>query len=383
MSMLRRTAGEAGDSIPTRAPTSTGLHVLFDVGHPDQVHLFRHAIEELHDRGHETFVTSRETAATVDLLDALGIDHLSLTTGGDSKGASVRELLASELRLLHVARRFRPDVIVSRFGPVPAHVSALVGCRYVAVGDPHIDRTIRRWIYHHLTFPFVDTICVPRSVKLPIAAGKCRPLDFQGLAYLHPDRFQPDPDVLAEYDIDPEEPLFVIHLAGLDRSHDVESTSLSSGTIRRLAEMLSDHGQVFITAENDLPPDLAAYRLRAAPDAIHHVLYYADLLVGDSRMMSTEAAMLGTPAIRTITTVGNVDNVSRELEERYDLLRSYDDEDQVFRAVERILAAGIDRVDWRARRDRMIAEQADPTGVIVETILESAPDEEPITIDND
>src|SRR6056297_2847304 len=102
--------------------------VLFDINHPAQVHLFRHAITELEEQGHETVVTSREKELTTDLLDAYGIDHRPLSAAGDGTASLVTELATREWRLLGVARSFDPDVIVSRLSPAAAHVSTVIGC---------------------------------------------------------------------------------------------------------------------------------------------------------------------------------------------------------------------------------------------------------------
>ncbi|APE95087.1 DUF354 domain-containing protein [Halodesulfurarchaeum formicicum] len=371
--MTQQRVERAGNSdVPTPTDTDTGLRVLFDVGHPAQVHLFRNAIAELGERGHETFVTSREKEVTVDLLDAYGIAHRPLSTRGDSLPSLAIELLAREVRLLGVARRFRPDVIVSRLGPVPAHVATLVGCRHVAVSDTHIDNRWLRLVYHGVTLPFVDTLCAPESFELSVDARKRRPLDFQELAYLHPNYFDPDPAVLEAHGIDPEERFFVVRIAGWDAYHDVGYAGLSPEALRTLIDRLSEAGRVFISAEATLPEDLQQYRLPTDPSDIHHVLYYADLYVGDSGTMSTEAAILGTPAIRTNTMVGEDDEpVFQALEQQYGLLRSFADETEAIRAVEDLLAVGIDRVDYRERRDRLVADQPDVTAQLIETILET------------
>lgn len=82
--------------------------------------------------------------------------------------------------------------------------------------------------------------------------------------------------------------------------------------------------------------------------------------------------MLGTPAIRTNTMVSEDDeHVFRSLEHEYGLLRSFRDEDDAIRAVEDLLAAGIDRIDYRRRRDRLVADHPDVTERLVETILET------------
>lgn len=362
---------DEGGDIPS---ADTDLRVLFDVGHPAQVHLFRNAIEQLEARGQHTFVTAREKDVTLDLLEAYGIAYRSLSTRGDSMPALLVEALTREVRLLSVARRFRPDVIVSRLSPVPAHVSALTGCEYVAVSDTHIDNWLIRRCYHGVTLPFVDRLCVPDTFQLPIAAEKRRSLDFQELAYLHPKYFRPNPDILTAYGIDPEADYTVLRVAGWDAYHDVGNSGLSLGAIRRLVALLEDYGEIFISAENELPPDLERYQLRIDPEDIHHLLACADLYVGDSGTMSSEAAMLGTPAIRATTIAGPDDeNVFRALEDRYGLLRSYADEERAIRAVDDLLACGVNSVNWEERRERLLAEQPDVTARIVTSILECAP----------
>jgi predicted glycosyltransferase len=130
--------------------------------------------------------------------------------------------------------------------------------------------------------------------------------------------------------------------------------------------------EVFISPENDLPPDLERYQLGIAPEDIHYLLAFADRYVGDSGTTSSEAVMLGTPAIRATTMAGPADeNVFRALEDRYGLLQSYSEEARAIRAVEDLLACGIDSVDWQERRDRLLEEQPDVTAQIVATILES------------
>jgi predicted glycosyltransferase len=56
-------------------------------------------------------------------------------------------------------------------------------------------------------------------------------------------------------------------------------------------------GQVFITSEGWLDDGLAKYEINVSPEKMHDLLYYADLLIGDSQTMTTEAGVLGTPAM--------------------------------------------------------------------------------------
>ena len=357
---------------PETAPSTDRVRVLFDIGHPAQVHLFRNAKQVLERGGHETFVASRIKEVTVELLNAYGIEHAPLTRRGDSFPGLLWELCLREKRLLALAREFDPDVIVSRLSPAAAHVSAAVGCRNVVVSDTRIDSRLMRLLNHRLTLPFVDTVCAPESFDLPVNPEKRRNLDFQELAYLHPQYFQPDPMALSESGIDTSEPYFVIRLAGWDAYHDVGNQGLSPEVTRELVAFLDQHGTVYLSSETELPADLEPHRLSTPPELIHDVLYYADLYVGDSGTMSTEAALLGTPAIRTNTMVGDGDeNVFQELERRYELLSSFENETQALREVKRLVRNGIDKTTRHERRDRLVAEQPNVTERMVDVILES------------
>jgi len=242
------------------------------------------------------------------------------------------------------------------------------------VSDTLIDSRLMRLLNHRLTLPFVDTVCAPDSFDLPVSPEKRRSLDFQELAYLHPQYFQPDPLALSESGVDSSEPYYVVRLAGWDAYHDVGNQGLSPAGTRELVGFLEQHGTVYLSSEGDLPPDLEPYRLSAPPERIHDVLYYADLYVGDSGTMSTEAALLGTPAIRTNTMVGDDDeNVFHELEQRYELLSSFRDEDEALREVKRLVRSGIDKTSRHERRDQLIDEQPNVTERMVDVILERTP----------
>ncbi|MFW6384980.1 MAG: hypothetical protein ACOCY7_02470, partial [Halodesulfurarchaeum sp.] len=234
----------------------TKRRVLFDVGHPAQVHLFRNAVEALQRRGHETLVASRVKEVTVELLDAYDIEHVPLTTRGTSLPSLLWELGLREMRLLSVAKSFQPDVIASRLSPAAAHVSKVVGCKNVVINDTRIHSKPMRVLYHRLTLPFVDAVYSPADFDLPVSLDRKKTLDFQELAYLHPQYFDPDPSTPLEYDIDPEEPYFIIRLAGWDAYHDLGHAGLSPAGTRELVSYLSQHGTVFISAEGTLPNDL-------------------------------------------------------------------------------------------------------------------------------
>lgn len=343
--------------------------VLFDINHPAQVHLFRNAVGELEERGHETMVTSRRKEITTELLDAYGIDHRPLTTAGDGVVSLVRELLVREWKLYSVAREFDPDIIVSRLSPAAAHVSELVGCPNLVFTDTVVPSKLMRTLNYGMTLPFVDVACVPPDLELPISPSRTHRVGFHELAYLHPNWFDPDRDRLAAMGVAVDEPYFVLRFAAWDAYHDVGNTGWSRQGKRDLVSFLNSYGTVYITSEAELPPEFREYQLSVPPHLIHDLLYYGDLYLGDSQTMPTEAALLGTPAIRVNSKVGSHDMSNFTDLQRRGLLFSYSDGEPALEKARAIVEGTASGTDWERRRRALIEDERDVTALMLDLIL--------------
>jgi len=354
--------GGGGDDAPMSE------RVLFSVNHPAQVHLFKHAIWELEAAGCETLVASRDKEMTRDLLDAYDIEYVELTAESNGLVELGIELARREVSLYRVARRFDPDVIVARLSPPAVHVSTAIGCRNLVYMDTVLRPRAVRVLYHGLTLPFVDDICAPPGFDFRVPRGRSHQAAFQELSYLHPNRFEPKPDRLRRHGVEPENPYSVVRLAGWDAYHDFGERGLSRGDRDRILDILTSEGDVYITSEGTLPDEYEQYQITVPPHRIHDLLYYADLYIGDSQTMPTEAALLGTPAIRVNSVVGDHDMYNFvELEETYELLFSYSEGEK---AVDRAAQIITERRDdeWTRRRERLITDAKDVTAEMIDLI---------------
>jgi predicted glycosyltransferase len=88
------------------------MRVLIDIGHPAHVHFFRRPIELLREQGHQILITSRQKEIAADLLDAYGMEHVSLSKEGGKSGL-LGELIVRDFRLWRVVRQWRPDVMAA------------------------------------------------------------------------------------------------------------------------------------------------------------------------------------------------------------------------------------------------------------------------------
>ena len=89
-------------------------------------------------------------------------------------------------------------------------------------------------------------------------------------------------------------------------------------------------------------------------------MYYATMLVGDSQTMTSEAAVLGTPAIRCNTFVGRIHYLEEE-EHKYDLTYGFRPEqsEAMFQKIEELLSMPNLKHEWQRRRQKMLSEKID------------------------
>lgn len=341
------------------------MRVMVTVQHPAHVHFYRHPIRELREADHDVWVFVRDKEITSRLLSAFDIPHRVLATLPDSLMGMATAQATYEYRLLRHARRIRPDVITSIGGIAASHVASLTGARSVAFTDSEGTPS------NLVMVPFADVICTPRRLDADYGPAHRRYDGFHELAYLHPDRFEPDDDLLRDCGVDPDDRYFVVRFIAWKAHHDVGQAGFSRARKRELVSFLEERGEVYITSEDDLPAEFEPYRLPVPPERVHDLLARADLYVGDSQTMATEAAVLGTPAVRSNSFAGEDDMTNfLELDREYDLLVSTPDEGEAVEAARSLAADPSATETWQKRRERLVADKIDVTEYVVDTLLE-------------
>jgi predicted glycosyltransferase len=337
------------------------MRYIITIQHPAHVHFFRHAIRELEAEGHEVRVFARDKEVAVDLLRAYDIDHEVLVGGqGDGVVGMATSQLLYEYRLFERARQIQPDVMAAIGGTAVAHVARLVGARSVVFTDTEHAPANR------ITFPFADEVWTPECYHGKVGDDHRTYPGYHELAYLHPNRFEPDPAVLDDLGLDPDERFVVLRLVSWAASHDVGEAGFDDVT--DVVERLEEAGtRVVITSEAPLPDELEDRRTTVEPHRIHHVLAAAELFVGEGATMAVESAVLGTPALYVNTLrMGYTD----EIEARYGLLYNFQGAYRHVNALEtaRAILDGEEGGDWAARRERLLDEKEDTTEYVVRAL---------------
>ncbi|ELY58882.1 hypothetical protein C491_08093 [Natronococcus amylolyticus DSM 10524] len=355
------------------------MRVIVTIQHPAHVHFFKHAIAELEADGNDVYVFARENEVVRDLLESYDIDHEILAGESDSLFSLARVQATYEARLLARARKIKPDVITAIGGPAATHVAKLVGAKSVVFYDTEHATLIKM-----LAYPFADIICTPECYDGDIGSKKVEYPGYHELAYLHPDRFEPDPTVLEEAGLEPDDTFVVMRLSSWDSSHDMGQGGFNDPI--EAVERLEDAGAtVLITSEVPLPDELEANRMTTSPDQIHDLLAYADCFIGEGATTAAEAAILGTPAVYVNSlSLGYM----QELEDEYGLVFNFNDEGRHARSLEKAVSIieNRDEETWRRRRDRLLADRVDVTDVIVrelETVLTTDSDRSTVAANAD
>ena len=334
------------------------MRILFNVAHPAQVHLFRNALQTLMDHGHECRITAINKEVSLKLLDSFGFDYDAIGRARPTPFGKGLELLRIDAKLLQIARSFHPDLLVGGVGNAyVAHVGKLIRKPSIIFDD-----TEHAAIQHHLTDPFVSAICTPSCYTKDLGEKQVRYNGYHELAYLHPNRFTPNPDVLTELDLAEGDPFTIVRFVSWQASHDVGQHGIRNKV--GLVKALEEYGRVLITSEGALPPELQPYQIRVSPEKLHDLLYYATLYVGEGGTTASEAAVLGTPSIYVSSLVGTMGNFI-ELEETYDLLYSFTDGGAALDKAVEILQDPKSKDKWRIKRDRLLTDKIDVTEFMV------------------
>lgn len=330
------------------------MRILIDILHPAHVHFFRHFHDEMASRGHELCVTARAKDGSLELLERFGIPYRHLSNQRSGKAGLAIELAQRTRRLLGVMREFRPDVMTGIMGPTIALAGALRRTPAVVFYDTEFAVQTNWFVY-----PLARSVCTPDCYQGRVRGTHVTYPGYHELAYLHPTRFQPDPERLEGFGLAPDEPFSLVRFVSWQAVHDSRERGLTSEQKRRLVELLQRNGRVLVSSEAPLPPDLADLAPTGPVEDIHHVLAYAQMIVGESATMSSEAAVLGVPAVFIATTGrGYIDDE----EKRYGLVRHFT-EDEYDRAVETIeqMLADSPRETGRRARERLLGDKIDVT----------------------
>jgi len=340
------------------------MKILIDINHPAHVHYFRNFYRIMSAKGHDVLIVSRNKEIEHTLLDAYSIPFISRGVGKESKFGKFLYMLYANQKLYRIARKFKPDVFLNFLHPYPSQVARLLGKPSIVFSD-----TEHATLHHKLTLPFATKIYTPSCYRIDLGKKHIRFEGYMELSYLHPNYFLPNKEVLSILGIPEGIKYAILRFVSWGAVHDFGHKGMSLENKRKAVMEISKYAKVFISAEGELPDDLESFRIKVPFEMIHDVLYYSSLIFGESGTMTSEAAVLGIPAV-FLNNSGL--GYTEEEEERYGIVYNFseseEDQQAAIRKAVQILQNPYASSEYRFKRERLLADKIDTTAFMVNEV---------------
>ncbi len=330
---------------------SAGTRLWIDLDNSPHVPLFAPLIRHLRsEMGWEVFVTARDFAQTLDLVQQLGVDaHPVGVHAGKSKIRKIANLPVRAAQLIRAVRGFHPDIALSHGSRTQALASRLLGVPQVVMFD-------YEWTELRILSSLATYLVCPQPLTRERLAEVGVPLKkvswyngFKEELYLH--EFQPDPGFRASIGVEADARLITIRPPGIiGNYHDPRSEAICAEIMRRAADDPENHlvilpktrlEQEFV---REVLPEQPRARIMIPDKALPglQLLHASDLAISGGGTMNRESALLGVRTYSIFT--GRRALIDEELERR-GLLQF------VSRPEE------IDAIDLKGRRDMAAREE--------------------------
>jgi len=341
------------------------MRFLFYIVHPAKYQFHKVQINALKAKGHKVDIVINTKDILEDLIKEEGWEYTNIFPNSRKiKGfhvyfAAIISIFLTVYRLWKYTRGKKYDVFVGDLLSVLGRIKGVTSFIHtddVLAAVP--EQAIFLKTINYVISPEVTDIGKYKSKKIAYKG-------YKALAHLHPNHFKPD-----ESRISPElqgaKPYFLIRCTGFGATHDIGKTGVSDNVLNKLIPLLEPYGKILITSERELPDNFKKYSLKILKNDITHYINYAQLFIGDSTTMCTEAAVLGTPAVEFDEYFYEIEQML-EIEKKYQLIhcfRTHQLADFLEKISELITTKDLKNI-YKERRQKLLNETMDVSSFLI------------------
>ncbi len=288
------------------------MSILFEINHPGHIHLFRNLARELDKKGIRSDFLIKTEPVIEHLAKFYGLRFTKM--GSKGKGLFLKYLyqLFFLLKTIWIVKKIKPVLGLGVSMNLPI-VSKFTYMKAIGFDDDDMSVTPVFAKYANKA----STILTPSSLAHE-RRGENHVVynGFHELAYLHPNQFKPNPEVLDLLGVTENTDYFVVRFNSFKAHHDIGEKGMTFEQKKQLITKLEKKGKVFISTEAHIDTGFNSYKLPDRPELMHSFLAFAKMYVGESQTMTSEAAVLGIPALKCNTFADRL-SVPDELEKKY------------------------------------------------------------------
>lgn len=330
---------------------------------PAQWHFWKNIVRELTARGYKLKILFRDYGETLSVIE--NAEGYVYSSKANSKYGKILLLPIDILKAFQYLISIRPDILLG-FGVYEAFTSLLLRSASIIFTDSEPRSSKYLSVQYKLFLPFVDAVITPESFLDNLGRKHLRVASYKELAYLHPNYYSPKDDVLDLMGVSKGEDYVLLRFNAFDAAHDIGISGFTCEDKIRLVKELEKHARVFISSEAKLLEGLEDYALKVSKKRIHDVIYHAKLLVSETGTMTTESAVLGTPAILCHSFGWKMGNFI-ELEKKYGLIYNFpvsEKDKAIEKAIELVQKENLKK-EWQKKRERLLKDKIDITAFMV------------------
>jgi len=331
---------------------------LFYIGHPAHWHNLNYLAQRLTKKGHSVLLVIRKKDVMNDLIKSSNLDLIILEK--IEKTNSIISLFKSIIKrykeMYAIIKNRKPTLLAGTDFILP-QLGKFFNINSIVINEDDLKAVP---FFALLAYPFATKILTPKVCNVGIWKNKQITYDgYQELAYLASNVFKPNLRIVKKY-FSVKKKYFVIRFSSLDAHHDYGKKGISNKLALEIISILKNYGNVYITSERNLSPNLEKYRINIDPKDMHHVLNYAHIFIGDSQTMSAEAAILGTPSIR-FSSFTNKLRYLGELQSKYYLTIGIDSDkpDKLIEVIKKVVKIKNIKSLWIKRSKIMRTDKID------------------------
>lgn len=335
------------------------MNILIDIGHPAHVHYFKNLCNYFLAKNNKVLFTFRDKEVVKELLNFYQYKGINFGKSFKSRPGKIWGLILFTIKELFVALRFKPDILLNST-MYSAIVAKMIGKPHISLEDTFNMEQIKIYL------PFTSVVLTGDYDHPDLGKKEVRYSGYQELAYLHPNNFIPDRNVLSELGLKEKDSYVILRFGAWQASHDYGHKGISYKNKIKIIREFEKYAKVFISSEAKLSTEFLKYKINIAPEKMHDAIAFANLVLGECFTMLSEAAVLGVPAILIHN---NKSYYLEDQEKKYGLVFNYseteeDQEKAIQKGIEVLRTEGI-QSEWQCRRQKMLSVKIDVSAFMV------------------
>ena len=340
------------------------MNILFVNFHPVDSQVVRFVGKELIIKKHNVLFAFAEKEGIIQQI--IQYDNFKHTKIGKSKSSiqgKITNILQLGVRLTKIISEFKPDIVFSPTSLYAGLIAKLHKIPVISWGDTETATTNLKY-----SLPFIDSLLIPDCfyAKLKNNNKVVRFNAYKEIAYLHPNWFVPDDEVLKKLNLNKNDKIVLMRFSALNAMHDIGLKSVGDNCREQILGYIQEiekYAKVYIsTTERDPGEEFKKYELKIHPSEYIHFLSFCSLYIGEGTTTASEAGVLGVPWI-------NIQKTTRgyliDQEKNYKLGFRTDNVDKAFQtAIEWIQKDDL-KIGWQVKRDKLLNDKIDVSSFLI------------------